>query len=203
MDSRKDNTVYPLYHFNVCLIQDALLRGLSSHRVTMSKLSDPLFPDCDRWMSSLTIMNSSVVIFLILLVGFIGLSLESLGLTHFSQSVNLSSGSKLTAPKVASETTSFIERNEKFDFTVVSQSRYCYFVSTNGQLWASVLFALLVGALEWVRLSFCNHGQTSLYHLFPLRRRSQGLPAGYSGYCRSKSTHDYRSFCWQSGAVPH
>lgn len=79
-------------------------------------------------------MNSSVVIFLILLVGFIGLSLESLGLTHFSQSVNLSSGSKLTAPKVASETTSFIERNEKFDFTVVSQSRYYSFVSTNGQL---------------------------------------------------------------------
>ena len=68
-------------------------------------------------------MNSSVVIFLILLVGFIGLSLESLGLTHFSQSVNPSSGPKLTSPKVAPETSSFKERNEKFDFAVVSQSR--------------------------------------------------------------------------------
>ena len=38
--------------------------------------------------------------------------------------MNSSPESKLTSPKVTSETTSAKESEEKFDFTVVSQSRY-------------------------------------------------------------------------------
>ena len=77
-------------------------------------------------MSSTSTFNSSVILFIILFVGFVVLSLESMGITHFAP--------KRTVPAVSSPSTSTNSvstaamtgksiRKEKYDFTVVSQSR--------------------------------------------------------------------------------